>query len=223
MSLVLNSVFDGGTARLMVAGDIINMQETLQSIANAAGVTWTAANIITGILQRSGAAAVSDTTPDASSLVNALLANGGYQGGGAYSAQGIQAGSTFRLRLLNANTGTLTLVAGAGCTLSSGPFASANAPTVAASEYLLSITNGTPPQTYAATTTNASAVITGMTADQTKNITPGMSVSGTGIPASATVLSVQPGVGFTLSANATATGALIALAFTPNYTMRKIM
>jgi hypothetical protein len=46
-----------------------------------------------------------------------------------------------------------------------------------------------------------------------------MLVTGTGIPASATVLSVQPGVGFTLSANATATNNPVALTFSPRYTV----
>jgi hypothetical protein len=46
-----------------------------------------------------------------------------------------------------------------------------------------------------------------------------MLVTGTGIPASTTVLSVQPGVGVTLSANATATNNPVALTFSPRYTV----
>ena len=57
-------------------------------------------------------------------------------------------------------------------------------------------------------TTNASATVTGTTfvaADQ------GASISGTGIPAGATITAVTPGVSVTISANATATGSPTAL------------
>jgi hypothetical protein len=47
-------------------------------------------------------------------------------------------------------------------------------------------------------------------------------VSGTGISGGTTVLSVQPGVGVTLSANATATGTLVALTFAPRIEFRGI-
>lgn len=220
MSLVTATVFDGGLERGWAPGDVLNAQEVVQSIANAAGVTWTAQQLLTGILDRSGAAAVSDTTPDASSIVNAMLGQAAYAGTDPNTQVGVQAGSSFRLQLLNRNSGTLTLVAGAGVSLVAG--LATTAATGSGKTYLVTVTNGTPPQTFAGTTTNASAVITGLSAAQTAKLSPGMNVSGTGIPASTTVLSVQPGVGVTLSANATATGNLVALAFTPAVSIRAL-
>jgi hypothetical protein len=59
--------------------------------------------------------------------------------------------------------------------------------------------------------TNASAVVTGLTTAQTNLITPGQVVSSVGnVTAGTTVLSVQAGVGFTMSANALATAVASA-------------
>lgn len=219
MSLVTPMVNDGGQVRAAVSGDLFNSGEVVQSNSTAGSATLTAQQVIGGILNRTGpGGAYNDTTPAAAEIIAALMSNGNYQGGGAYAANGVQTGTTFRFRHINTVAFIATLVAGAGVSLAG---VTANAAS-SFRDYLVTILNGTPPQNYACTTTNASAVVTGMTADQTKNITPGMAVSGTGIPGGATVLSVQPGVGFTLSANATATGSLVALAFTPRVEFRGI-
>jgi hypothetical protein len=59
--------------------------------------------------------------------------------------------------------------------------------------------------TQSGTETSGSPTITGLTS--TYLLTPGMSVTGTGIPASTTILSVNSTTSITLSANATDTGA----------------
>lgn len=62
--------------------------------------------------------------------------------------------------------------------------------------------------------TNGSAVVTGLNSSQTSQLANGMSVvfpTGTGIPAGTTILSVQAGVGFTMTAVATATNASASL------------
>lgn len=91
-----------------VSGAIKNLQSgtypaSTVAISNAAGVTWTAAQTLGGTILRSGAAAVSDTTPTAAALV-ALFT-------------GVSAGATRLLRVRNNNSGTLTIVAGSGVTL----------------------------------------------------------------------------------------------------------
>jgi hypothetical protein len=217
MSLVSNVVFDGAQQRSMSPGDVLNSAESQQALANAAGQTLTVAQVLTSLLTRSGAVTVSDTTPDSASWISAML-QGAYVGGGASTPLGVQPGTSYRLRILNNNTGTLTLVAGTGVTLAG----TTTILTVNFRDYLITVLNGTPQQIFAASTTNASAVVTGMSAAQTQAISPGMLVTGTGIPAAATVLSVQPGVGFTLSANATATGSLVALTFLPRIEVRGI-
>jgi Zn-dependent alcohol dehydrogenase len=87
---------------------------------------------------------------------------------------------------------------------------------------LIKITNGTPTQVYAATTTNSSKVMTGLTQAQTSQLSVGMAVSGTGIAASSTIASVQPGTGVTLNNNMTATATNIAITFAPTVSITAI-
>ena len=95
------------------------------AIVNAAGVTYTAAQVISRFLIRSGAAAVSDTLPTAALLLAAM-------------ANPI-VGSGFILEIVNNNTGTLTLVAGAGNTLAGNTTIA----TVSIRRYLVTVTNAT--------------------------------------------------------------------------------
>jgi hypothetical protein len=115
----------------------------------------------------------------------------------------------------------MTFAAGTGVIAGSGTLS------VAASlvrEYLITILNATPQQLINCATTNASAVVTfNLQANQAAlpmgTVTPGMTVSGTGITAGTTVLGVTQGVGgitgVTLSANATATNNPVGLTFLP--------
>jgi hypothetical protein len=77
--------------------------QAFNAINNAAGVTLTAAQLLQGYIDRSGAAAVNDTTPTAAQLVAAAVAPA--------------VGDCIELNIRNRNTGTLTLVAGTGVTL----------------------------------------------------------------------------------------------------------
>lgn len=218
MSLATPLVMDGQLARTMVPGDVLNTQEQVQTLTTAGAGTVTAQMLLSGILSRTGpTGAVADTFPTASALIAALSANGGYVGSGSLSPGGsLSPNASFRVRYINNVAFALTATApDTSCVVTS--------PTINASsvkDFLITIVNGTP--LYIAnscSTTNGSAVVTGLTQSQTMNITPGMLVTGTGIPGSTTVLSVQPGVGVTLSANATATNNPIALTFSPRYTV----
>jgi hypothetical protein len=217
MSLASPIVMDGNLARPMGQGDVINAQEVVATLTTAGAGAVTAQMLITGLLSRTGpGGAVADTFPTASSLINALLPNAGFVGGGATTPAGVQAGATFRVRYINNVAFALTLTAPDTSVVVTSPTVNASS----VKDLLITIVNGTPLTIIGnCSTTNASAVVTGMTAAQTSQITAGMLVTGTGIPASATVLSVQPGVGFTLSANATATNNPVALTFSPRYTV----
>lgn len=91
-----------------MAGKIRDLQKGvatgLVTIANAAGVTLTGAQFVDNTILRSGAAGVSDTTPTAT-LILAQLPNAAV-------------GDVFSLAIQNNNSGTLTIVAGSGVTLS---------------------------------------------------------------------------------------------------------
>ncbi len=65
-----------------------------------------------------------------------------------------------------------------------------------------------------ATTTNASTSVTNLSSTSLLGV--GMPVSGAGIPAGATIASIVNSTSITLSANATATGSLVALTFAPH-------
>jgi hypothetical protein len=104
---------------------ISNFSRSFQTLANAAGQTLTVAQSVNAILLRSGAAAVTDTTPTAAAIV-AALANPGNN-------------DTFRLTIINTNTGTLTIGAGTGVTLAG----TTTIPTVNTREYVGVITNAT--------------------------------------------------------------------------------
>lgn len=67
----------------------------------------------------------------------------------------------------------------------------------------------------ACATTSGSTAVTTTTANGFQNVQIGMSVTGTGIPAGATVAAKGSSTSITLSVNATATGASVTLTFTP--------
>ena len=80
---------------------------------------------------------------------------------------------------------------------------------VTASSSAIKITNNDTVYSLAGNTTSGSANVTGISS--TTNIKVGMLVTGTGIPANTTVLSITSATAVVLTANATATGTAVAL------------
>lgn len=113
-----------------IAAALRALQQTpaigVNAISNAAGVTLTAAQMVAGTILRSGAAGVSDTTATAAGLVAAF--------------PGCAVGTVRILRIRNNNTGTLTILAGAGVTLEG----TTTIPTVNTRDYAIRFTNVTP-------------------------------------------------------------------------------
>lgn len=92
------------------------------------GQTLSIAQTLTPLLDRSGAATVSDTTPTAAAMVAAL--------------PGVRVSQSYVWRVRNRNSGTLTIVAGNGITLATG-----NTNTIAAAStraFLVVFTNVSP-------------------------------------------------------------------------------
>lgn len=219
MSLVAPLVLDNGAARAVINGDTIATNDRVDASNTTAGAsTWSANQALAPVFWRTGpGGAYNETTPDAQTWLNAILQNT-YLGAGATTPLGVPVGFAYRMRFVNTVAFIATVVAGANVTL-------AGTTAVAAStfrDFLVTVLNGTPTQIFAATTTNASAVVTGMSAAQTAQLSVGQAVSGTGIAGGTTVISVQPGVGVTLSANATASNVLVALTFAPRIELRGI-
>jgi hypothetical protein len=213
MAIVRPVVYDGGLQRQAFPGDVLAGGEFLNALTTAGAGTLTAALMVSGIINRTGpGGAYNDTTDTAQNIINAIMAQYNFSQApttGISAGTAVPNGTTFRLKIINTVAFVLTMVAGTGVTL-------VGTTTIAASsikDYLITVTNGTPTQVFAVTTTNASAVITGMTQFQTSQLSVGMLVTGTGV--SGNIISIQPGVGVTLSANASATGTLVAVTFAP--------
>ena len=220
MAVAKPLIMDGQIARIISQGDVLAGAELLAVLTTAGAGTLTGTLLVSGILNRTGPAGVfNDTTDSAANIINALLGSNVFQATavtGISSGAAVQQGTTVRLRYLNTVAFAGTLVAGAGVTL-------AGVTVVAASsfrDFLITITNGTPQQTFAASQINASAVITGLTQFQTAQLSVGQLVTGTNIQAGSTVVSIQPGLGVTLSLAVTATIAINALVFAPTVTVQ---
>jgi hypothetical protein len=119
---------DGGDLPAKVAdlqaAAILNTTN-VATIANASGQTLTAAQVAGGIILRSGAAAVTDTTPTAAAIIAAF--------------PGAVTGDVMTLVIRNNNTGTLTIGAGTGVTLEG----TTTIPTVNTRMYAVRITSAT--------------------------------------------------------------------------------
>ena len=228
MGLFRVSGSDGGFPRLLLPGDTLVGGENILGggIATAGNGTWTGASIITGIINRTGpTGAFTDTTDTAQNIINAAIANFGQV------APDIAVGSTFRLLVRNTVAYALTFAAGVGVLAGTGTL---NIAASAVREYLVTLLNANPQFIYNCATTNGAATITFNLPPNTSGIpllgsngfgggaliiTPGMTVTGTGISAGTTVIGVTQGAGgttgVTLSANATATNSAVSLTFGP--------
>lgn len=217
---------DTPVSRPILPGDMAAGGENILggNLTTAGAGTVTAAMIANGIVRRTGpAGGFTDTFDTSTNIITALLGGAPQSMGGGAGNCGIDIvpGTTFRLLYINTVAQAMTYAGGLGVKSGTGTL------DVAASlwrEYLLTVLNSTPQQLLNCATTNASAVVTfNLQANQVSlpmgTVTPGMTVSGTGITAGTTVLGVTQGVGgitgVTLSANATATNNPIGLTFLP--------
>jgi hypothetical protein len=201
MSLLKMMARDSGLMRQVSIGDLLGASETLTALATAGAGALTGALLANNIINRTGpGGAVADTLDTAPNIIAAV--------------PGAATGDSWRIRYINTVAFAITWTGVTGVTVTNGIV---NASSV--KEFLVVLTNATPQSIATGSTTNASAVVTGMTAAQTALITPGQLITGTGITGGTKVLSVQPGIGVTLDANATATNALVALTFNPVVTV----
>jgi hypothetical protein len=225
MSLAIPSVYVNGVMERRIApGDLLGLGESLKAgaISTAGTGTWAAANIATGIINRTGpTAGYTDTTDTAANIITALSGNAPLPDG--------MAGQTFRMRFINTVAYNHTLAAGTGVLLGSG--STLNTGSSGWREYLFTILNDSPPVTVSGTLVSASATVTlalpaGMVAlpigpsPLAVNITAGMGINSgsAGLQSSTTVLGIQQGqgglTGIVMNNTATASGT-ISLNFTP--------
>lgn len=190
----------GGNAFIPAGPGMVQMdQRQIYSVTTVGSAVLPAVALLTGILNRSGpVAAYGDTLPNAADIIAA--------------SPMCSTGDSFSLIWRNTVAFANTLAAGVGIVLGSN----VNQAVSEVREYLFTVLGGGIGGVAPVTTTNASAVITGLTAAQIAafQIQVGMGVTGTGIPASTSVIGVDPNTGsVTLSANATASGLASATFF----------
>ena len=211
MSIAKSVIFDGGMQRQIQQGDLLAGAEIIPATSSTTAVTLTAAMLAEGTYLANPGGAVTWTLDSAANIIAGLMAGLGLNN--------LQNGTTFRWRAIitTAQTGTVTVTANTGCTVNRGAIASNSW-----KEFLVTINNGTPAQTFAAYTTNASATITGLTAAQLSLLSPGMIVTNSvnGLQGT-TILAINQGAGtLTMSGNANATAATpVAITFSPVITM----
>lgn len=199
-----NTVYDNGMERKQQIGDLVAGGEIVGVLTTVGAGALTGALLANTILSRTGpVGAVADTVGTADTIVSAFSGSGP-----------ANVGDTWRLRYINNVAFAITVTGVTGVTVTNGVV---NASSV--KDFVITITNATPASIQVASTTNASAIVTGMTLAQTSAVSVGQLVSGTGISGGTTVIAVNPGVGVTLSANATATNAAVALTFSPTVTI----
>ena len=225
---------DMNVLRSFSIGDIMDTQEQFTALTTVGAGTITAAMIAGGALKRTGpVAGFVDTFDTPNNILAAISGNAA-----AVSTAGLpafnpsfqsvtfsqlyqqpgqpQPGASFRWLYLNTVAFAMTALATANTGLTLG--ANVNTAASLVRMYLFQILNGTPQIVVNGSLTNASAVVTGLSQTQTNQITPGMSLFGTNVQALATVLSVQQGVGFTMSLTATAT-IVQSVTLTPSVTL----
>lgn len=199
-----NTIYDNGLERKQGIGDLVAAGEILTTLTTIGAGALLAPILANTIISRTGpTAAYADTVDTAQAIVTQISGSGP-----------ANVGDTYRFRYINNVAFAATITGVTGVTVTNGIV---NASSV--KDFLLTVTNPTPSTVVVASITNASTAVTGMTLAQTSLISVGQLVSGTGIAGSTTVVAVIPGVGVTLSANATATNALATLTFNPTITI----
>lgn len=226
-----------GIAEIMAPGDLLDIAENpIFVITDNDDATLTGSDLARTLIEQTGAAsgAVVTTLPTANQLVAALRgALGLYPVQPAYMFTQvanfqwpgmldiIPPGSSYRFLFRNSTGQTITLTAPAtsGVTVSG----TATIATAKAGLYLLRILNSAPAVTIAVSTTNASKVLSNVPLADINRIIPGMSVYGTGIGASAKVVSVNYDAGtINVDVNSSATADLIGVSFTPTYSIQRL-
>lgn len=211
MSLIRPNALDGRIARAVAQGDTVASMEVIQTLSTAQLNALSAANLLGPVIQCTAtAAALAATLPSAATAIAGISAGLG--------STGVEAGTAWRLRVMNnvpaATTAaivTLTATSNTGMTVTAGIVNCASV-----KDFLVTVVNGTPAQTYSVASTSGSAVLTGLTGEQTKNLSVGMIVTTSALNVQGqTIISVQPGTGVTLSGNANATAASTSLTFSP--------
>jgi hypothetical protein len=220
MSIVRSAVYDPqGLARIAYAGDLLATNETVPAANSGTAVTLTGALLALGIYLSSAGSAPTLTLDSAANIVASLAPQFGYNQSASLPAgtstyQAIPAGTSFRLRYIQSTAfaATIQATANTGVTVNRG-----SVPASTSRDFLITIVNGTPVQSYAVNSTSGSAVLSGFTQAQLSTLSPGMIVTNSALNLQGqTISSINIAAGtITMSGNANATAVGTALTFSP--------
>lgn len=208
-----------GLSRTIYPGDLLVVGERVPATNAGTAVTLTGALLSQGIYLSSGAGAVTLTLDSAANIVAALANFFGYNPNAALPAgtlqyQAIPPGTAFRFKVIisTANAVTVAATANTGVTVNRGSVAASSS-----RDFLVTFTNGTLAQAFAVNSTNASAVLSGLTAEQLSKLSVGMVVTNAALNLQAqTIISINLAAGtVTMSGNANATTVGTLLNFSP--------
>jgi hypothetical protein len=208
MSLLKPTVYDNNASaeRLLSIGDVLCQAQVIPAAVATQPLTLLAPAILAGIVLRSNGANSVDTIDTAANIIAAINSVSG--------GQAVDVGTTFELTYIQslAFNSTLTATANTGITVTN-PITNASS----VKKFLVTIQNGTPARTVAAASgTNASPILTGLTDAEVAALTPGMIVLNavSGLQGT-TIIGVNIAArSVTMSGNANAT-AIIAPQFSP--------
>ena len=206
--MIGKSHFDSGgnAVRIQGPGDTLMDESAFFPITTVGSGTLSAAAMNAGIVERTGPVGAYADVLDTADNLMATLGN-------------VSPGDSFEFWFRNTVAFANTVAVSEGAELS-GSFTAVAASLVR--RYLVTIFATARRQSWLLTTTNASAVVTGLTQSQAQVLQPGMGITGTNIPAATTVLSVNSVTG-TVTLSAAATGsASNAMTFFPRYNIRGI-
>lgn len=205
MSLVKPVVYDNTLQRQVAQGDTLAGGAYIPATVSTTAITVSGQQLMQRYILRNPAAAGTDTIDSAANLLASFT--------GGLAGAGIQNGTSFEVDWIvtTANAITVQATANTGVTVNRGTVNASSS-----KKFLVTVVNGTPAKVAVASTTNGSAVVTGLSLADTSAISVGMIVTNAvnGLQGT-TVISVQPGVGFTLSGNANATSTSVAINLSP--------
>lgn len=193
----------GFTAAAVGPGPYLD-QKAIGANATAGDATLTVANLAGGVLNRTGpGGGFNDTWPTADSLIAAM--------------DNPQKGDSFLFIYRNGVAQAMTFVAGTGIVAGIGTLNCAASSTKIYLHTLLSTKRST---ILVGTNDGVGPILTGFTNAQIATVEQGMGITGTGIPATTTVLGVTPsdsptGATITVSANTTSANVNIPFTFFP--------
>jgi len=212
-----------GLARPAQLGDILVTNDVVPAANANTAVTLTGQLLGLGIFLSSAASAPTLTFDSAANIIAALATQYGFNQN-AQSVNGttiynsIQPGTTFRVKIImsTAYAATIAATANTGVTVNRGTVAASSS-----KDFLITINNGTPVQTFAPASTNASAILTGFSQVQLAQLSVGMVVTNSALGLQgATITSINLAAGsVTMSTTANATATATSLTFSPVITV----